>query len=682
MNEAGETEMATEDLDLVDEIFASLKAPAEPAAPDRVPGRLGQRARVRSGSRRSLAAKLVLAFVLGGIACLLVVAAVALAAFSAYSNRVVPGVRVGSVDLSGLNRDQTIARLKDAYASLAQGEATVTTPIGTETVTYQEAGRAPDLQFMADAAMRFGHTGSPIDDAVAMFRSATGGETVPIAVLVDPTAVATRIRELVGTTVITPKDARVTVEGATFVQSPSTLGYGLDEKAIAGAIVDSLAKPDAPAHLQVSAAFVELDPQVSSQDAADAAAAAEKMAVAFDLTWGGAAQAASPSKTPAATKFTVDPQTIRSWISFGTAADGSYGVSVDSAQVQAYVSAVSEKVTVVPPVEPSVVYAVSLKNGKDGIGVDVAATAQAIEARLASLASGQDQASTMAIATGPIPPRLTLDSLSGAVVIGGWTTVFFPDISNGFGANIRVPAALLNGQVIAPGQQFSFLKAVGPIDSAHGYTLGGVIEQGKSNHTGAMGGGICSASTTMFNAAARAGLKIDERHAHFYYISRYPVGLDATVFSNGVQVWDLKWTNDTPNPIVIRASAPKGSKSKITIELLSLPLNRTVTFSPEFKANVVGASDRTQYVTTLKPGQQNRAEYPTPGFDTSRTRTVTDSAGNVIHVDTWNSHYTKVDGLLQIGRAAAPAPSPAPVETPPAPAELGPATLTEGTLAR
>ena len=76
--------------------------------------------------------------------------------------------------------------------------------------------------------------------------------------------------------------------------------------------------------------------------------------------------------------------------------------------------------------------------------------------------------------------------------------------------------------------------AVGPIDAAHGYTMGGVIQGGKSDHTGAMGGGICSASTTMFNAAARAGLQIDERHAHFYYINRYPVGLDATVYSNGV----------------------------------------------------------------------------------------------------------------------------------------------------
>src|SRR5450756_2811564 len=98
---------------------------------------------------------------------------------------------------------------------------------------------------------------------------------------------------------------------------------------------------------------------------------------------------------------------------------------------------------------------------------------------------------------------------------------FYPDISNGNGANIRVPAALLNGQIVAPGQQFSFFQAVSPIDLAHGYAMGGVIEHGKSDHTGAIGGGICSASTTMFNAAARAGLQIDERHAHFYYCLLY-----------------------------------------------------------------------------------------------------------------------------------------------------------------
>jgi hypothetical protein len=80
-------------------------------------------------------------------------------------------------------------------------------------------------------------------------------------------------------------------------------------------------------------------------------------------------------------------------------------------------------------------------------------------------------------------------------------------------------------------------------------------------------------------------------------------------------------------------------------------------------------------VTTLKPGQENRAEYPTAGFSTSRTRTVTDSTGKVIHHDTWVSHYGKVDGLLQIGRAKTPKPTPTPGAPAPPPAALTPATL-------
>jgi vancomycin resistance protein YoaR len=443
----------------------------------------------------------------------------------------------------------------------------------------------------------------------------------------------------------------------------ATPGSGLDEQAISAAIIDRLMQPDASTHVRVDDTFLELDPKVTSQDAQDAIAAAQKMTAEMDLTWSGASATASPTTT-----FKIDPKTVRSWLVFGVRADGTYGPSADPAQVQTYLSGLSGQVAI-QPVEPYVVYdssgkAAGLTGGKNGVGVDVAATSKAIEAHLEGMASSGTPGSALAIARAPIAPHVTLDSLSGMVIIGGgqgrWKTIFFPDVSNGNGANIRVPAKLLNGQIVAPGQQFSFLNAVGPIDAAHGYAMGGVIKGGKSDHTGAMGGGICSASTTMFNAAARAGLQIDERHQHYYYIARYPVGLDATVYSNGYQTSDLRWTNDTPNPILIRAYTTKGSKSTITIELWSLPLDRKVAFTPEYKDKVVKAADYTVYVTSLKPGKQNRAEYPTPGFDTSRTRTVTDSTGKVIHVDTWVSHYGKVDGLLQIGVAPTAATTPIP----------------------
>jgi hypothetical protein len=201
-----------------------------------------------------------------------------------------------------------------------------------------------------------------------------------------------------------------------------------------------------------------------------------------------------------------------------------------------------------------------------------------------------------------------------------------------------------------------------------------------------MGGGICSASTTMFNAAAMAGLQIDERHNHSYYINRYPIGRDATVYSNGTETLDLRWTNDTPAPIVIRGYSTRGSNSKVTFELWSLPVGRKTVWTGGAQANLITATDGKLYVSTLAPGKTYRAEFPTEGFDTSVTRTVTDASGNVLHTNTWKSHYIKVDGVLQIGGtpppsqtptpspgAPTPTPTPAPVVTPtPAPVSPSP----------
>ena len=172
--------MPVEEIDLVEEILGPVVAaqwtasqPDMSSSAEDVDAPL-VRDRSVTG-RRGWVIGLALAFTLGAMACLALLAAVALAAFSADANRVVAGVRIGSVDLSGLSRDQVVARLTATYAYLGQGEVTVTTPAGTATITYQQLGRAPDVQFMADEAMRIGHSGGPIGDAVAILRTALSG---------------------------------------------------------------------------------------------------------------------------------------------------------------------------------------------------------------------------------------------------------------------------------------------------------------------------------------------------------------------------------------------------------------------------------------------------------------------------------------------------------------------------
>ena len=88
--------------------------------------------------------------------------------------------------------------------------------------------------------------------------------------------------------------------------------------------------------------------------------------------------------------------------------------------------------------------------------------------------------------------------------------------------------------------------------------------------TTGLGGGVCQVSTTVFNAAFEAGLKITERTNHALYISHYPQGRDATVDYPGV---DLKFVNDTGNWLLLRTFV---SSSSLTVSLYGTPVHRKV----------------------------------------------------------------------------------------------------------
>lgn len=146
--------------------------------------------------------------------------------------------------------------------------------------------------------------------------------------------------------------------------------------------------------------------------------------------------------------------------------------------------------------------------------------------------------------------------------------------------NIGVGMQLLNGLLVAPGEEFSFNKNIGQINAANGFVEGAAIIQNRTQQE--FGGGICQDSTTLFRAAFWAGLPITERWGHSFYISWYDKyalgprgngpGLDATIFTGGP---DLKFMNDTGAWLLIQAwSDPKTGVAQI--ELYGTKPNRTV----------------------------------------------------------------------------------------------------------
>jgi len=126
--------------------------------------------------------------------------------------------------------------------------------------------------------------------------------------------------------------------------------------------------------------------------------------------------------------------------------------------------------------------------------------------------------------------------------------------------NIGLATSHLHGQVLAPGETFSFAQKIGTVSAATGYQQAYVIKEKQTILED--GGGVCQVSTTLFRAALNAGLPILERQPHYYRVSfyeqgGYPPGLDATVYPPSP---DLKFKNDTPAYILIQASFDKGTK--------------------------------------------------------------------------------------------------------------------------
>ena len=112
--------------------------------------------------------------------------------------------------------------------------------------------------------------------------------------------------------------------------------------------------------------------------------------------------------------------------------------------------------------------------------------------------------------------------------------------------NITLAMSMINGTKLAPGETFSFNGAVGQRTSARGFRKAPAYSGGEV--TEEIGGGICQVSTTLFNAAVKADMQIDERHNHSLTVHYVDKGKDATV-DWGNQ--DLRFTNTSPDDIYI-----------------------------------------------------------------------------------------------------------------------------------
>ncbi|MCC7075547.1 MAG: VanW family protein [Acidimicrobiia bacterium] len=185
--------------------------------------------------------------------------------------------------------------------------------------------------------------------------------------------------------------------------------------------------------------------------------------------------------------------------------------------------------------------------------------------------------------------------------------------------NIERISEILDGTTIPPGDRFSVNEKVGKRTPENGFVSAPVIYDGEYKDD--IGGGVSQYATTLYNAAWFAGVPIKEHKAHSFYISRYPLGRDATL---SYPHPDLAFVNDYDTHLLVKSWV---GESSVTVALYSTKDGRSVeseTGEPydHKEPEIVRREDK-----TLKEGTEKVSQSPKQGYSVDTFRTITYASG-------------------------------------------------------
>jgi len=282
---------------------------------------------------------------------------------------------------------------------------------------------------------------------------------------------------------------------------------------------------------------------------------------------------------------------------------------------------------------------VEFKPALNGIRVNEEMTNLLIKKGLENLETTEGNEETITLDTQTTQPKISneqVNDLGIKELIGKGESTFFHSIPSRI-HNVALTAAKLNGVLVAPGEEFSFNKALGDVSAATGFKPAYIIKNGRT--VLGDGGGVCQDSTTLFRALLDAGVNITERHAHAYRVTYYEQnerpGFDATVYSPSV---DLKFINDTPGYILIQATVDI-TNFYLKFELYGTNDGRKVIISNvRLWGQTPPPEPLYQDDPTLAPGQVKQVDWAAWGAKTAFDWQVVKNK-EVLHQKTFYSNF-------------------------------------------
>jgi len=214
--------------------------------------------------------------------------------------------------------------------------------------------------------------------------------------------------------------------------------------------------------------------------------------------------------------------------------------------------------------------------------------------------------------------------------------------------NIKNGANLLDGLLIAPGEEFSSIEHTRPYTTANGYLPELVIKGDEIKPE--IGGGLCQVGTTLFRMAMNSGLEITQRRNHTLSVSYYadPVnrlpGTDATIYEPAP---DFRFKNDTENYILIDTEVDYNS-SELIFRLWGTSDGRKGSYThPVVHQWYYPGESITKVSEDLAPGEKN-CQHAYTGADASFTYSRVMPNGETID-RVFESHYRPLPQICLVG---------------------------------
>ena len=578
--------------------------------------------------------------VLIALAALLLVLAFGFIAFQIYfSARVLPGVSVWNVDLSGKSVDAAAAALDTAFKAkfntarvdLSDGQqAWIANPI--------DLGIYFDARATAQAALDLSQRG--VDGQTQVLFN--GADLAP-RIVFSPNLARAYFEQMAAQIDRPPLDAGLQLNGTTVITTPAQVGRALNVEAALKLLPD-LARTEGPKRL-----VLPIDTEQPRLTDVSAVAAQLQRVLNRNMTL----VLANPAPGEPAS-WDLTPQQLLSFLMVDKAADGkAIEVKFNAEALRAGLADLAHQIDRAPENARFVFNDETrqlevIKPGKIGRALDITTTSTRM---LEALGRG-DQQVTLAVAEQR--PDFYDDVKAadlGITELVATGQTFYAGSSAERMKNINASAGSQHGVIVKPGEVYSFNGNLGDVSLDNGYAEALIIFNGKT--VKGVGGGVCQVSTTAFRAAFNGGYPIIERWPHAYRVGWYErgfgPGLDATVFSPYV---DFKFKNDTPYHILIEAYA-NDAAGRLSFKFYSTGDGRQVTISEPAVENVIPhPEDKIEEDPALPAGTRQQVDYAADGADVTVKRTVT-RGGQVVSEDRVFTRYQPWQAIYKVGTGGA-----------------------------